>query len=96
MTRTISKVAAAGDAHPTQQLLAKKSVHGAKKRKVIFPTRKQGVHKTRRYRPGTLALKEIRNYQSTVHLLMRKLPFSRLVKEIAQDMGVTQAFRWQV
>lgn len=35
--------------------------------------------KKRRYRPGTLALKEIRRYQSSTELLMRKLPFSRLV-----------------
>ncbi|TVY23005.1 histone H3-like centromeric protein [Lachnellula hyalina] len=39
-----------------------------------FPGRKK-----RRYRPGTLALKEIRRYQSSTELLMRKLPFSRLV-----------------
>ena len=33
----------------------------------------------RRYRPGTLALKEIRNFQKTTDLLLRKLPFARLV-----------------
>ena len=37
----------------------------------------------RRYRPGTKALREIRKYQSSTELLLRKLPFSRLVKEIA-------------
>jgi hypothetical protein len=35
--------------------------------------------KKRRYRPGTLALKEIRRYQNNTDLLMAKLPFSRLV-----------------
>lgn len=35
--------------------------------------------KKRRYRPGTLALKEIRRYQRTTDLLLSKLPFSRLV-----------------
>ena len=36
-----------------------------------------------RYRPGTVALREIRKYQKSVELLIRKLPFSRLVREIA-------------
>lgn len=34
----------------------------------------------RRYRPGTLALKEIRRYQSNTDLLLLKLPFARLVR----------------
>lgn len=38
--------------------------------------------KKRRYRPGTLALKEIRKYQHSTDLLLRKQPFSRLVREI--------------
>ena len=36
-----------------------------------------------RYRPGTLALREIRHYQKKTDLLIRKAPFARLVKEIA-------------
>jgi hypothetical protein len=36
--------------------------------------------KKRRYRPGTLALKEIRRYQANTDLLMSKLPFARLVR----------------
>ena len=36
------------------------------------------------YRPGTVALREIRKYQKSTDLLMRKLPFQRLVREIAQ------------
>lgn len=44
-----------------------------------------GVKKPHRYRPGTVALKEIRKYQKTTELLIRKLPFQRLVREIAQD-----------
>lgn len=42
-----------------------------------------GVKKPRRYRPGTLALREIRKYQKSTELLTRKLPFQRLVREIA-------------
>lgn len=37
-----------------------------------------------RYRPGTKALMEIRRYQKSTDLLFRKLPFQRLVREIAQ------------
>ena len=47
------------------------------------------VRKTRRYRPGTVALREIRQYQKSTELLTRKLPFSQLVCEIAQEVGKT-------
>lgn len=49
------------------------------------------LHKTpkkHRFRPGTVALREIRRYQKTSELLLRKLPFQRLVREIAQDLRV--------
>merc|ERR1712146_643088 len=42
-----------------------------------------GVKKPHRFRPGTVALREIRRYQKTTDLLLRKLPFQRLVREIA-------------
>ncbi|CCC12058.1 hypothetical protein SMACR_02279 [Sordaria macrospora] len=52
--------------------------------------------KRRRYRPGTLALKEIRNYQRTTDLLVAKLPFARLVREIAmQFRPMDEEMRWQ-
>eukprot|EP00341_Mesodinium_pulex_P003571 CAMPEP_0116991184 /NCGR_PEP_ID=MMETSP0467-20121206/65977_1 /TAXON_ID=283647 /ORGANISM="Mesodinium pulex, Strain SPMC105" /LENGTH=94 /DNA_ID=CAMNT_0004688199 /DNA_START=15 /DNA_END=296 /DNA_ORIENTATION=+ len=44
-----------------------------------------GVKKPHRFRPGTVALREIRKYQKSTELLIRKLPFQRLVREIAQD-----------
>jgi len=43
------------------------------------------VKKPHRYRPGTVALREIRKFQKSTELLMRKLPFQRIVREIAQD-----------
>ena len=46
-----------------------------------------GIKKPHRYRPGTVALREIRRYQKGTELLMRKAPFQRLVKEIAQDFA---------
>ncbi|OWK59362.1 histone H3, embryonic [Lonchura striata] len=39
-----------------------------------------GVKKPHRYRPGTVALREIRRYQKSTELLIRKLPFQRLLK----------------
>jgi hypothetical protein len=46
-----------------------------------------GVKRPHRYRPGTVALREIRRYQKSTDLLIRKLPFQRLVREIAQASG---------
>eukprot|EP00808_Paulinella_micropora_P015275 g77552.t1 len=43
-----------------------------------------GVKKPHRYRRGTVALREIRKYQKSTDLLVRKLSFQRLVREIAQ------------
>ena len=44
-----------------------------------------GIKMPHRYRPGTVALREIRKYQKSTDLLIRKLPFQRLVREVAQD-----------
>ena len=43
------------------------------------------VKKAHRFRPGTVALREIRKYQKSTELLIRKLPFQRLVREIAAE-----------
>lgn len=47
-----------------------------------------------RYKPGALALREIRHLQRTTDLLLRKLPFARLVREL-QTPFTKQPFRWQ-
>ena len=52
-----------------------------------LPASQQGTRKPRRYRPGTVALREIWCYQKSTKLLIKKLPFQRLVREIAQDLG---------
>ena len=44
-----------------------------------------GVKRPHRFRPGTVALREIRRFQKSTELLIRKLPFQRLVREIASD-----------
>nr|5ZBX_A Chain A, Histone H3.1,Histone H3-like centromeric protein A,Histone H3.1 [Homo sapiens]5ZBX_E Chain E, Histone H3.1,Histone H3-like centromeric protein A,Histone H3.1 [Homo sapiens] len=54
-----------------------------------------GVKKPHRYRPGTVALREIRRYQKSTELLIRKLPFQRLVREICQDFTRGVDFNWQ-
>ena len=46
------------------------------------------VKKHYRYQPGTVALKQIRQYQKSTELLIRKLPFQRLVWEIAGDSQI--------
>jgi histone H3 len=61
----------------------------AKTKRILQSQRKGaavgGVKKPHRYRPGTVALREIRKYQKSTDTLIKKLPFQRLVREIAQD-----------
>jgi histone H3 len=73
---------------------AKKTTGGKAPRKQLAtkavrqqPARQAGhaIRKAHRYRPGTVALREIRKYQKGTELLIRKLPFQRLVREIAQE-----------
>ena len=45
-----------------------------------------GCKKPHRYRPGTVALREIRKYQKSTDLLIRKLPFQRLARELTQSV----------
>ncbi|XP_069973121.1 uncharacterized protein [Penaeus vannamei] len=61
----------------------------AVKRKAATPGSEKRKHK---FRPGTVALMEIRHYQKGANLLVPKLPFSRLIKEIIQQFG---AYRLQ-
>jgi len=56
--------------------------------------KKEGsVKKPHRYRPGTVALREIRKYQASTELLIRRKPFERLVREISTEMK--SDIRWQ-
>jgi histone H3 len=49
--------------------------------------------KPHRWRPGTVALREIRKFQKSTELLIRKLPFQRLVREITQDFKTDMRFQ---
>jgi len=53
----------------------------------------EGQKKARRYRPGTVALREIRRYQKSTDLLIKKAPFQRLVREVAQDFKADLRFQ---
>ena len=69
---------------------ARKSTGGKAPRKSLAtkkaPPMENAIKKKHRYRPGTVALREIRRYQHSTDLLFRKRPFQRLVREIAETM----------
>ena len=77
LTRDMTTGKSTGGKAPRKQLASKAA------RKAAPST--GGVKKPHRYKPGTVALREIRRYQKSTELLIRKLPFQRLVREIAQD-----------
>jgi len=54
-----------------------------------------GVKKPHRFKPGTVALREIRKFQKSTDLLIRKLPFQRLVREIATEYKSDLRFQSQ-
>ena len=72
---------------------ARKNTGGKAPRKAIavkatakkVPNTAGGIKKAHRFRPGTVALREIRRFQKSTELLIRKLPFQRLVREIASE-----------
>jgi len=65
---------------------SRKAVKARKDQRSAAPVRsQQQQQKPRRYRPGTVALREIRKFQKSHDLLIRKAPFARLVREIMQD-----------
>ena len=47
---------------------------------------KKKLKKKSRYRPGTVALREIVRYQKSTELLIRKISFQRLLREISQEV----------
>ena len=57
--------------------------------------RKESIKKPHRYRPGTVALREIRKFQKSTDLLIRKLPFQKVVREIAGEFKSDLRFQSQ-
>ena len=63
------------------------------KRKIHEALMQGRLIKPHRYRVGTAALKDIRHFQGSTALLIRKLPFQRVVREIAQDYKTDLRFQ---
>ena len=57
------------------------------------PARVGPLRKPHRFRPGTVALREIRRYQKSTELLIRKAPFQRLIREIASGYKTDLRFQ---
>mmetsp|Transcript_1377 Transcript_1377/g.2434 ORF Transcript_1377/g.2434 Transcript_1377/m.2434 type:complete len:146 (-) Transcript_1377:74-511(-) len=81
---------------PRKQLAnkaARKTAHTISQ--LAGPGASGGMKKVHRFRPGTVALREIRKFQKSCDLLIRKLPFQRLVREIAQEYKSDLRFQSQ-
>eukprot|EP00796_Vickermania_ingenoplastis_P005201 gene5201-biopygen10167 len=68
---------------------AKRTVTSKKSKKAAKPA--SGVKSAhRRWRPGTVALREVRHFQKSTDLLIQRAPFQRLVREVsgAQKEGL--------
>ena len=79
-TKTTARKSSAGIKRPRKQLTSKTA-----RKTAGASVTKGGMKKPHRYRPGTVALREIRRYQKSTDLLIRKLPFQRVVKELAHE-----------
>jgi histone H3 len=78
---------------------ARKSTGGKAPRKQISTKavrltapRTEGIKKPHRYCPGTVALHQIRRYQKSTELLIPKMPFQRLAREVLQDLNKGVSF----
>jgi histone H3/H4 len=81
-----------------KQLITKRKSSPIKQKTYLLPEqRKAQAERKRRFRPGTKALMEIRKFQASTDLLIRKLPFARLVKEILREHYARPGveYRWQ-
>ena len=78
-----------GSKAPRKQIASKAA------RKTAAVSQSGGIKKPHRFRPGTVALREIRKFQKSTDLLIRKLPFQRLVREIAQEFKSDLRFQSQ-
>ena len=64
----------------------RKSISHKMLRKRMRPTR--GLKKPHRYRPGMVALREIRRYQRSTDNLIKQTPFQKLIREISQEYRI--------
>lgn len=75
-----------GDRNPARKALAKKAA-----RKMAPPATSRS--RPHRFRPGTVALRNIRRYQKSTDLLIKKAPFQRLVREVS--LAIREDLRFQ-
>jgi histone H3 len=82
--------------HPQQVFTGKSQriIHTKTVKESLSAIKAGTARKPRRYRPGTVALREICRFQKSSELLIQKAPFSWLVREIAEKMEVP--FRFQL
>ena len=87
-----------GGKAPRKQLAnkaARKTVHTIQSIGGGATSNSMAIKKPHRFRPGTVALREIRKFQKSTELLIRKLPFQRLVREIAGEYKSDLRFQSQ-
>ncbi|AFM98034.1 histone H3 [Encephalitozoon hellem] len=77
-----------GGKAPRKQLSAKSA------RKAVSPASSAGAKKSR-YRPGSVALKEIRRYQKSTDFLIRRLPFQRACRSVVKECSNATDIRFQ-
>jgi histone H3 len=82
----------------TKQTAHRAKIDGAIKRskaKLTLPTNPDAapIKRKHRFRPGTVAMREIRKYQRSTELLIRKMPFQRLVREVAAGFKADMRFQ---
>lgn len=92
-TRNTSSTLNIGSAKHLNKNTARKSAPNLGKTNKYL--NKGGVSKPYRLKPGTLALREIRKYQKCTDLLILKMPFQRLVKEVASQIRTDFRFQGQ-
>jgi len=92
-----SKTSSKGTPNAVQRA-ARKAAGGKKGNQggVIEKPNAGGVKKPHRFKPGTVALRDIRKYQKTYNRLIPRLSFGRLVREITQDFNRGEQMRFQV
>jgi histone H3/H4 len=86
-TGTPKPLAATGGKAPRKQLVSKAA------RKTAGAS--EGAAKKHRYKPGTVALREIRRYQKSTDTLIRRLPFQRLCRQICRELTSGHEIRFQ-
>ena len=88
MVRTKQTAQRCTDGMHARKCLAKRAA-----RKIM--AKPGGIMKRTRYRPGTVALREIRRYQKSTDLIIRRMPFKRLVLEVARNLPGINGLRFQ-